>query len=176
MRSMLLKSEHQHQVEAFMLRAKQEVPLSPTEPSKDVRGLRAALIFEEAMETIQDGLGVEVSFLLENGRLRYIDMENKFEFSADNKFNLIETIDGCCDLAVVTSGTLSACGIPDIPFQREVNQNNLEKFLPGHTIREDGKIVKPPGHRPPDIRGVIREVFPFATEKHCFAVHKESSE
>ena len=68
---------------------------------------------------------------------------------------MVETIDGCCDLAVVTTGTLSACGVPDLPFQQAVDQNNLEKFGPGNTIRDDGKLIKPPGHKPPDIAGIL---------------------
>lgn len=27
----------------------------------------------------------------------------------------------------------------------------FKKFGPGHSIRADGKLVKPPGHKPPDI-------------------------
>lgn len=146
------KSEHQQQVEEFMRLAKQEVPDKPTVPSEEVRLLRARLIYEECMETLEDGLGVIIRW----------DMNKKNpegvvspEFIIRKDFNMEELIDGCCDISVVTTGTLSACGIPDTPFQEEVDNNNLAKFGPGHSWREDGKLIKPPGHKPPNIKQIL---------------------
>lgn len=151
------KSEHQLRVEAFMLRAskllgsQQEVPLAPTEPTLEVRKLRAKLILEEALETIENGLGLYVEIQPDTNHVIFIEHRTK-------KFNLAEVIDGCCDIAVVTTGTLSACGIPDLPFQELVDENNLQKFGPGCSIREDGKLIKPPGHQPPDIESVLLDL------------------
>lgn len=150
-----MKTAHQLSVEQFMRLAKQEVPSTPTEPSEEVRLLRAKLIFEEAMETIK-ALGVVASISL--GCDEYIDVDEFPVFSARGKFNMVEVIDGCCDIKVVITGTLIACGIPDEPFQVLVDQNNLEKFGPGHSWRDDGKLIKPPGHKPPDIAGRLEEV------------------
>ena len=47
------RSEHQQRVDEFMRLAKQNLPAVPTEPSEEVRLLRAKLIFEEAVETIR---------------------------------------------------------------------------------------------------------------------------
>jgi hypothetical protein len=66
--------------------------------------------------------------------------------------NLEQIVDGCCDIKVVTTGTLIACGVPDILFQDMVDENNLEKAK-NWTIREDGKFIKHPDHKPPDIAG-----------------------
>ena len=71
--------------------------------------------------------------------------------------NLVAIADGCADLSVVTIGTLVACGIPDRDLLWEVDVNNLKKFAPGLTIREDGKLIRPPDHPPPDIERVLRE-------------------
>ena len=127
--------------------AKQELPPSPCMPSAAIRQLRAELIYEEAMETVQ-ALGFRLVGV--NG--------NRPMFVESEKPNLIELIDGCCDVAVVTTGTLSACGVPDEIFQNAVNENNLAKFGPGHSWRADGKLVKPPGHKPPDIEGLLKSL------------------
>ncbi len=138
----MLRSEHQLSVDEFMRLAKQDLPQKPTLPAENVLKLRAKLILEECLETI-----AALGFRVEDGLL-----------VSSGPPNLVEIVDGCCDIAVVTTGTLSACGIPDLPFQRAVNENNLAKFGPGHSIREDGKLIKPPGHRPPDIRKLLKEI------------------
>jgi len=151
-----MRSAHQKRVDEFMQLAGQEVPGQPiNDPSEEVRLLRAKLIFEEAMETISKGLGVEIG--LPVGTVDRLSEVKPF-FLIRNKFDLIETIDGCCDVAVVTTGTLSALGIPDKPFQKEVDNNNLKKFGPGGHRNADGKWIKPPGHKPPDIEGVLRRL------------------
>lgn len=152
-----MQSIHQQQVSKFMTLAKQEVPIFPTEPSLKIRELRAKLILEEALETIEKGLGVSIQINMMNGN--YVDLEyNNLRFEADRPFSLVETADGACDISVVTTGTLSACGLDDYELQEAVNQNNLDKFGPGHTWREDGKLIKPPGHKPPDLAAIIERM------------------
>lgn len=147
-----MRSEHQRRVDDFMDEARQQLPERPTVPSEEVRLLRAKLILEEAMETLQ-ALGVSITAVGDDAT----EMAPvKFNFHASHKPDLIEIADGCADLSVVTIGTLSACGIDDKELFEAVDQNNLDKFGPGHSIREDGKLVKPPGHKPPDIAGVLR--------------------
>lgn len=175
------KSEHQQQVEAFMLRMNnpmQRVPLEPTMPSDPELILRAKLIFEEAMETIR-GLGVSIqlkSFSTEpyteansqaaahdpKAQVPILSKETEYHFYRDARLkpDIVEIVDGCCDLKVVTTGTLSACGVPDVLPQRIVDQNNLDKFAEGHYIREDGKLIKPPTHKPctDDLKFVLRQM------------------
>ena len=166
-----VKSPHQQRVEAFMRLAKQEVPSSPAKPDESTRVLRAKLIFEEAMETI-NALGVQVCVLgrnsgpvIESGGEFYTAVNFPEEGRGDVSPTRMAVVgdcvleavaDGCADLRVVTTGTLSACGIADEVLQQEVDYNNLTKFGEGHRLREDGKLIKPPGHRPPDIEGVLR--------------------
>lgn len=146
------KSKHQIRIEEFMDKAKQLLPGTPTVPDADVRLLRAKLIFEEALETIE-ALGVRVW-----GSVEY-DLPLNFDtvvFAIKEDGDLVQIADGCADLSVVTIGTLSACGLPDMPILRLVDDNNLEKFGPGHYIREDGKLIKPPDHKPPNLEDAIK--------------------
>jgi len=131
-----------------MRHARQETPDFPGIPSKEVLELRAKLLYEETMETIA-ALGVTV-------RTDFVTLETTF--IADGEPSLVEIIDGCCDVAVVTAGTLLACGVPDEPFLKLVCDNNLAKFGPGHSWRPDGKLIKPPGHKPPDIAGELAKL------------------
>lgn len=152
-----MKSYHQQSVDTFRLLSGQPVPNKPTIPDEQNRLLQARLLLEETLETIRHGLGIGVSIAKEiNGVLQQKEVgPDSFEMEVVRDFNLVETIDGCCDMRVVATGTLSLCGIPDIPVQTEVDRNNLLKFGSGHSRREDGKLLKPPGHQPPDIQGVV---------------------
>lgn len=136
-----------------MLRARQECPLTPTMPDEKVRQLRARLILEEALETIK-ALGVKVFTASSLGNVDKAHV--RFESSHEAP-DLVEIADGCADISVVTIGTLIACGIQDVSLLEAVDQNNLEKFKPGHSINEHGKLIKPPKHLPPDIDKVLRE-------------------
>jgi predicted HAD superfamily Cof-like phosphohydrolase len=148
------RSEHQRRVDEFMLRAKQDVPGKPTLPSEKVRRLRASLILEEAFETVH-ALGFEV--LVYAGLVSdKEDFEELIDLYPNEHGSLKDIADGCADVIVVTTGTLSACGISDESLQREVDENNLAKFGPGHSWNENGKLIKPPDHKPPDIEGVLK--------------------
>jgi predicted HAD superfamily Cof-like phosphohydrolase len=124
--------------------------------SPSTRILRAKLILEEALEACA-ALGVSVMHRLEeSGEEKEASVNiGALDFAADGAFNLVEVVDACCDVKVVTTGTLVSCGVKDEEAQQVVDFNNLRKFGPGHTIRADGKLVKPPGHPAPDIESVI---------------------
>lgn len=140
------KSPHQERVEAFMAKANQQVPGAPMMPDAETRKFRAKIILEETLETIE-ALGMKV-------------VARNFSFEIEESSqppDLIEIVDGCADIRVVTTGTLSACGVADESLMAEVDQNNLAKFGPGSYRREDGKWMKPPGHKPPDIARILSE-------------------
>lgn len=142
-------TKHFEKVLEFMRGAKQGCPAAPTMPDAETRKLRAKLVLEEALETVE-ALGFELHpDIGDGGEMRdYELMPNPYGP------NMTEIVDGCCDIKVVTTGTLIACGIPDDVVQDLVDDNNLEKLAKG-TIREDGKLIKPPGHKPPDIAGFL---------------------
>jgi predicted HAD superfamily Cof-like phosphohydrolase len=153
------KSFHQERVEQFMAKANQHVPSQPTIPDEATRRFRAKIILEEALETIE-GLGFYVT-MKDQGTWEQLVSIDQCEFSKEfpNKAtlepDLIKIVDGCADVRVVTTGTLSACGVADEPVQEEVDESNLRKFGPGSYKREDGKWMKPPDFRPPDIEAVL---------------------
>lgn len=148
------KSRHQELVEKFRVLAGQPVPESPTMPDAEGRLLQARLIFEEAMETINKGLGVSIRY---PGSVIEVGMENAV-FSADREPDLEELADGCGDLSVVTTSTLSAAGIDDIPVLHTIDEANLKKFGPGgYRDAETNKWIKPPDFVPPNIKQILIE-------------------
>lgn len=161
------RSDHQQRVDHFMLLANQDVPVRPIEPSEQVRKLRASLILEECLETIKKGLGVDVYINpqeVQDENQNPIDITDNqftkngmqgFDFCIARPFDMIETVDGCTDIAVVTTGTLTACGVNDVDVQLETDENNLAKFGPGHSWREDGKLIKSPDHQSPNFVPIL---------------------
>lgn len=158
-----MESEHQQLVAKTMRFAKQEIHDVPTEPTEATRLLRARLNFSEVVKELMIlGLGVDIKFGVPGVgivSLRDTLANGALEYQICGPFNMKETIDGCIDASVVVSGCLSACGVPDMPFIRHVDANNLTKFPFGKAIlREDGKYLKPEGFVPPDIDGVLKQV------------------
>lgn len=151
-------SLHYRRVREFMRKAKQATPDHVTPPTDDERIRMASLIIEEAFELIKNGLGLAI---YSNAR----DMSSNTNlFSQEVKFmpfkdpNLVETVDGVCDLHVVATCVLAGCGIPDVAMQTAVDSNNLLKFTNGGYINEVGKFVKPPDHKGPDIEGLLNQI------------------
>jgi predicted HAD superfamily Cof-like phosphohydrolase len=146
-----MRSAHQQRVDEFMRLAGQELPTVPTIPSDEVRLLRAKLILEEAIETIH-ALGVTV--IDECG---YAPLVDELTFKITGPMDIVEVVDGCCDTIVVTTGTLSAIGVSDEAMQQAIDESNLAKFGPGGHRRDDGKWIKPPDHKAPDILALLTE-------------------
>lgn len=141
------RSQHQQNVDKFMRLAKQVVPISPTIPPPEIRMLRARLIMEEAIETVA-GLGVDMTFKSSPEPACFADIE----FEDNGNPDLIEIVDGCADISVVTTGTLSACGVADCSVLETVDENNLMKFGPGgYEDPVTKKWIKPPNHKKPNI-------------------------
>lgn len=104
-----------------------EIPIGDA-PAVRRPELRASLIEEEARETIEAILAGD----------------------------LVEAIDGLCDLLCVTYGAAAEFGVDLAPFWNEVHRTNMAKA--GGPMREDGKRLKPPGWQPPDIAGILAGV------------------
>lgn len=144
------QTAHQERVEQFMCEARQVVLNVPTMPDAKIRKLRASLILEEALKTIQAlGMNPYVRDVINHGLIP-IEPRDEIVWTTDpQQISIVAVANGCADLSVVTIGTLSACGIFDKPILEIVDQNNLKKFGPGHSFHENGKLVKPKGHTPP---------------------------
>lgn len=179
-----MMSEHQKRIAEFMRLAGQDLPDHVTVPSREVRELRARLILEEAIETI-DALGFCAEVVIRNDGSQL--MKGPIVVAHDRGYNLTQVADGCADISVVTVGTLLAFGIADKPLLEEVDRSNLAKFelpkcaacntLMSHAMdsnycctnedcesekmvrgpyrRDDGKWIKGPNWTPPDIDGAI---------------------
>lgn len=116
---------------------------------RDVRKFHAAL----AIPAPQDG----PEFRRQELRVRLIEEEADELVDAISEGDMVKTIDGLCDLLVVTFGTIIEFGIDIAPFWREVHRTNMAKA--GGPVREDGKVLKPEGWTPPDIRGILERQF-----------------
>ena len=150
-----MPTPHYERVRQFMQKVGQETPSVPVIPDEKTRLLRAKLILEEAIETI-NALGVEVRLRSEEGQAGVVTVEpHELAFAITGEVDLGGVVDGCADISVVTIGTLIAFGVDDEPVLEEVDEANLRKFGPGSYAREDGKWIKPPGWTPPDIEGVL---------------------
>lgn len=116
-------SKVQEQVREFL--EKFGVPIGGT-PAIREGSLRARLIAEEAMETIE----------------------------AIQRGDLVEAVDGLCDLIYVCYGAALTFGIKNLDqFIDEVHRTNMLKE--GGRTRIDGKILKPDSWEPPRIAAMI---------------------
>ncbi len=151
-------TESYDRVRRFMEAVGQAAPSSPAMPDEATRRLRAKLILEEALETVVRGLGLRGFMCSGHGReyLPSPEAVSAMEFEATTAGDLVELVDGCEDLRVVTEGTLIAAGVRNREPARAVDENNLEKIATGQRM-PDGKWKKSPNHRPPDIAGVLRD-------------------
>lgn len=68
--------------------------------------------------------------------------------------NMPATIDALCDLLYVVFGTAVVLGVDIEPFFDEVHRTNMLKST--GEVRADGKRLKPPGWKPPDIEGMLK--------------------
>jgi predicted HAD superfamily Cof-like phosphohydrolase len=127
--------------------ARQAIPHGYCMPDKSTRLLRAKLILEEAIETI-NALGFVVQQSLRDRTV--------FDVIPSGVPDMEKIIDGCCDEIYVATGTLCAVGAPDGPHLAAVNAANEAKFPGGKVVRnESGKFLKPEGWLPPDHNKVM---------------------
>lgn len=149
------QTNHQIRVEHMMYGFDQEVPQTPTVPGVATRRLRARLILEECLETIE-ALGITPKIAGESPDdpgtvIRFDDLI----FPATHDPDLTEIADGCVDISVVTIGTMSACGLKNRPLLELVDENNLLKIATGSKDPVTGKFKKAPDHPAPDVAGEI---------------------
>lgn len=71
--------------------------------------------------------------------------------------NRVDQFDALLDIVVVCIGAMVAAGLPASQGWLEVMHSNLNKLDEEGRVtrREDGKILKPPGWQPPDLKGVM---------------------
>lgn len=142
----------QSMVAEFMLSTgRQRVPPKPEIPNASSRMLRCELILEELQEFCKaSGIYLIDGELVDsNGYLS--DLPKYPEL----KPSMIDLADAIADLLYVVYGAAVAWGIRIDPVFGAVHAANMEKFGPGGYERADGKWMKPPNWKPPDIRAVL---------------------
>lgn len=113
---------------------KQALPaVAYTVPCEEVRKLRAKLILEEAIETI-NGLGFTVKAMSDAADISIVP---SFASRPTSWQYMEQVIDGCVDTIYVATGTLAAYGVPDLPHIIEVNRANDAKFPGGKATLDD---------------------------------------
>lgn len=78
---------------------------------------------------------------------------------ADNENDVVSLVDGLIDIVYIVQGTLVELGVDFQECWDEVHSSNMTKIDPETgkvEKREDGKILKPPSYRRPDLRSVVR--------------------
>lgn len=114
------------------------VPDKPRVPTLDILQLRQKLLqeeFEEATEALEQLTAVSQN--------------------TANPIDVTEWVHELADLLYVTYGAILACGVDPDPVFAEVHRANLSKA--GGPRREDGKVLKPPGWQPANVRSVIEQ-------------------
>jgi predicted HAD superfamily Cof-like phosphohydrolase len=148
----------QKQVAEFMEKAGQVVEPSPVMPDLATRRLRAKLMLEEVLETIEKGLGLRTTCPFVDEKHNTIGPKTTFLFQETEEGpDLIEIADGLGDLDYVgRCGTGAACGIDMEPIFQEIHRSNMSKFIDGHR-REDGKWIKGPSYTPANLGPIIED-------------------
>jgi predicted HAD superfamily Cof-like phosphohydrolase len=127
-------------------------------PKPDIGGtfpfeLRVKLLLEEVIEFAQ-ACGFD-TFVDANHDTQ--ELESSIVPNLD-KPDMINMIDGLCDILYVAYGAACAMGIDLEPFFKEVHESNMTKLDPNGGFakkREDGKGLKPEGFKPPDLRPIL---------------------
>jgi predicted HAD superfamily Cof-like phosphohydrolase len=90
--------------------------------------------------------------------LRVALLREEFEeyLDAEDNNDIVEIADALGDIIYIACGTAIAYGIPLELVFNEIQRSNMAKLVDGKVLRrEDGKIMKPEGWQPPDIKAIL---------------------
>lgn len=127
-------------------------PMTPTVPSQDDLRLAARTMFSEVIEL----MCALFPSAREDAFANFAAMLSIF-FNSDqvSSLNLIEVARELADVDYTIEGCRQAFGIDGGPVAVEVHRANMSK---DPNIRDEhGKVLKPPGFRPPDVERVLIE-------------------
>ncbi len=140
--------EAQNKVREWMVHFGQAAPEQPVVPSLEVRQLRAKLILEEALETIEalgilptwvsrsyGGMRIPIHADLLKRTLEADGIAIRFDDTGE-EIDLVAIADGCADLHVVTIGTEVACGLNAEKNFNEVLRSNDSKMWTDKEVSE----------------------------------------
>ncbi len=131
-----------------------DVPVVTTGADVDVSnlGMRMALIAEEFAELVGAVFGPAAEGVVLQGYGDAVAYD-------DEKRDTVAAADALADLVYVAYGMALETGIPLTEVLAEVQRSNLSKLDPDGKVlrRADGKVLKGPGFREPDIARVLRD-------------------
>lgn len=103
-------------------------------------------------------------------RMSLLEEEVNEYFDAEEKADLVEIADALADIIYIACGTAVSYGIPLDRIFDEVHYSNMAKLVDGKVIRrDDGKVQKPAGWQPPNIKKILTE----ATEEYRIKILKD---
>ena len=110
-------------------------------------------VFMEACDQVETGFGAQAALYMRLIREEFDELMEGYEGR-----DIIEIADACADLKWVIEGLEHTLNIPQQEVWDEVARSNLKKIDPitGKVLkREDGKVMKPEGWTPPDIKSIF---------------------
>lgn len=109
-------------------------------------------VFMEACDQVETGFGNQSNLYME-----LITEEYKELVEAYLNKDIVEIADACRDLIWVIEGLEHTLNIPQQEVWDEVARSNLQKIGTDGKVhkREDGKVLKPEGWTPPDIKSLF---------------------
>lgn len=143
--------------EQFLRAAGHPIPDKPAIPPAETVALRLKLLIEEVTELVEAVGFRDLYDYLECAHDETAEMVIDTA-TVDGKFDLPEVVDAFHDITVIAhGGALETAGSDGAKRTAdEVTRSNLSKIVGGVALRrEDGKIIKPAGWTPPDIRGAL---------------------
>lgn len=106
------------------------------------------------MKAVGQSVGGDIKFRDIKFRKSLMSEEYKEMMSAIDNGDMVEFIDGACDLLYTVLGTVSHFGIDIEPFFNEVHMTNMKKLDGG--VNPNGKQLKPKGWKPPRIKDILK--------------------
>ena len=108
--------------------------------------------FMVACDQVETGFGKQSDLYLALIREEFNELIKAY-FEKD----MVEIADGCADLKWVIEGLEETLKLPQQAVWDEVARSNLSKISPSGKVekRQDGKVLKPEGWTPPDIKSVL---------------------
>ena len=92
-----------------------------------------------------------------------IDEEARELYDAITAHDQVETVDALIDILVVTIGALHSMGADAEGAWKEVMSTNFAKIEANGKVRkrEDGKVLKPQGWEPPNLKPFLKKTGAF---------------
>jgi predicted HAD superfamily Cof-like phosphohydrolase len=149
-------------VTTFHLAAEHPVAITPNPLPEERVQLRLRMILEEVEEllqaTTQPSHDLEAGLALLRRHLSQADRAYTVSNSMNSAVDYYADVaDALVDITYLVVGMGVEMGLPLPEVWQEVQRANMDKFPDGKVLRrEDGKVMKPEGWKPPDVRSVLQ--------------------